>query len=189
MIEVEKKFQPTEEQLQKLLIGAELVKEKEMHDVYYDFPDYRLFRRGDRLRKRNSGFELKAYHSKTESGVQVADEYEEEHLIKEKINLGEDTRTLSEIVEKDMIAVCDFNTKRTEYKKGEFVIDVDRLSFGVDLIEVEILVDSEDKIQEAEDKILTLVREFNIEVKDLPLKTGLYLQKVKPEVYQEIFGK
>lgn len=59
MIEVEKKFKPTEEQLNAMVTGAEFLCEKVLHDVYYDYPDYRMFKKDVRLRNRNGNFELK----------------------------------------------------------------------------------------------------------------------------------
>ena len=38
MIEVEKKFIPTEEQLKSMLEGAEFLGEKNLEDFYYDYP-------------------------------------------------------------------------------------------------------------------------------------------------------
>ena len=59
MIEVEKKFQPTEEELQKALEGAEFVAEKILADTFYDLPDFSYFKEAKRLRNRNGRFELK----------------------------------------------------------------------------------------------------------------------------------
>ncbi|MEI8270494.1 MAG: CYTH domain-containing protein, partial [bacterium] len=59
MIEVEMRFQPTEEQLDSLLKEAVFVASVEIHDVYYDYPDFRLLKEGVRLRKRDGVFELK----------------------------------------------------------------------------------------------------------------------------------
>lgn len=186
MIEVEKKFQPTEAQLQELLHGAVFIKEKTMHDVYYDFSDYRIFKAGNRLRKRDDGFELKAYIP-TESGVRVAHEYTDDESILQ--NLKVEATSLTDLVTTQMHVVCDYKTLRKEYKKGEFVIDVDSMDFDMSVVEIEILVENENQIAEAEQKIIDLAQSIGMEIKDLPLKTGMYLQKVKPGVYQEIFGK
>ena len=186
MIEVEKKFQPTEEQLSRLLEGAVLVKEKTMHDMYYDFPDFRIFKSGNRLRKRDSGFELKAYIP-TKSGVAVAHEYTDEKSILENLKLTENKDSLGELVSKHMQVVCDFITIRKEYTKQAFVIDVDQMDFGVGVTEIEMLVETEDQISDASKKILDFAESFGMEAKKLPLKTEMYLQKTKPEIHKEIF--
>ena len=59
MIEVEKRFFYTEEQLAALIEDAQFVSVKVNHDIYYDHPDYRLISKNIRLRSRNGVFELK----------------------------------------------------------------------------------------------------------------------------------
>src|SRR6185436_8604727 len=59
MIEVERQFHATEEQIQSLLQGAQFLGEKVNHDIYHDYPDYRLFKEDIRLRNRDGSFELK----------------------------------------------------------------------------------------------------------------------------------
>lgn len=186
MIEVEKKFQPTEEQLQKLLQGALFIKEKIIHDVYFDFSDFRIMRVGDRLRKRDDGFERKVFIS-TETGMRVAHEYTDDESILKNLQINESYTSVADLVQKEMHPVCDFVNTRKEYKKDEFIVDVDSMNFGMDVVEIELQVESEDQIHEAEQKILQLAQSFGMEVKDLPGKTILYLRKMKPEIYQQIF--
>ena len=52
MIEVEKKFRPTKEQLENLLRDCIFIKEVVNHDLVYDYPDYRLISKSIRLRRR-----------------------------------------------------------------------------------------------------------------------------------------
>jgi adenylate cyclase class IV len=59
MIEVEKKFKPNAEQLNAMITDAEFLGEKILHDVYYDYPDYRMFKANIRFRNRDGNFELK----------------------------------------------------------------------------------------------------------------------------------
>jgi predicted adenylyl cyclase CyaB len=187
MIEVEKKFQPTPEQLAKLLEGAVLVKEKTMHDVYYDFADFKVFKSGNRLRKRDKGFELKV-HMPTTSGVTVAHEYTIEAYILKHLPDTRGEQSLNALVEKHMKVLCDFTTARKEYTKGDFIIDVDVMDFGVSWIEIEVQVENEADAPIAEQKILDFAATVGIEPKNMPLKTQVYLQMVKPEVYTEVFG-
>ena len=79
MIEVEKKFQPTKEQLAKMLADSEFIKEKDLHDVYYDYPDYKMFKAFVYLRNRNGRFELKIGDDEIEG---VSKEIEDEEEIK-----------------------------------------------------------------------------------------------------------
>lgn len=179
MIEVEKKFQPTEEQLAEMLDGAEFSGEIVNHDVYYDYQDYRLFKRGIRLRDRNGRFELKIGRS-----AGVSEEIENNEDIKKYFDAD---GSLKEFVDKNFIPIIDYETRRKKYKKDGFVIDVDNLSFGYSTCEIELLVEKEEEIQEAEDKITNFAGEYNFEFKNLPGKRVEYLRLIKPEVYKEIF--
>mgnify|MGYP003423159513 FL=1 len=190
MIEVEKKTQPTEEQLKALLEGAEFVKEKIINDIYYDLPDYSLFKKDIRLRKRGTSFELKGYLSSSDSNsTRVAKEIDNEIEIKKYLNLsGNDS--LEEIIEKNFISLCKYTTKRREYKKEGFVIDVDETDFGYNMTEIELEVEEDEaKIKEAEEKLLIFAKKYDLEILDLPIKPDEYLRRLKPEVYKLVHEK
>ena len=190
MIEVEKKTQPTEEQLKALLEGAEFVKEKIINDIYYDLPDYSLFKKDIRLRKRGTSFELKGYLSSSDSNsTRVAKEIDNEIEIKKYLNLsGKDS--LEEIIEKNFISLCKYTTKRREYKKEGFVIDVDETDFGYNMTEIELEVEEDEaKIKEAEEKLLIFAKKYDLEILDLPIKPDEYLRRLKPEVYKLVHEK
>ncbi len=180
MIEVERKFQPTEEQLEKLLEGAEFLGEKIIHDIYYDYPDFRFFTNQTRFRRRNNSFELKI---KKTVGAHI--EIEEEEEIKKYLK-AED---LEEFVKKNLILVTDYTNKRKEYKKGEFKIDFDEMDFGYRLCEIELMVEKEEEIENAQNKIINFAKEYNLELKKLPAKRMEYLRLFKPEIYKKIKGK
>ncbi len=184
MIEVERKFQPTEEQMAALLEDAEFLGEKNIRDLYYDFPDFRIYKSGNRLRKRDSGYEMKIYQPDTVSTIEIAREIENDQEIKDFLGFTKDTRSLNEIVLNDMQYVCDFTTKRKKYKKEDFNIDIDETSFGYNAVEIEVMVDDKDKAKEAEDKILKLANTYGLEIKKLPLKSRAYLEKERPEIYE-----
>ncbi len=189
MIEVEKKTQPTEEQLEVLLKEAEFIQEKIIHDMYYDFPDYSLFKKGIRLRKRDSGFELKGYLGNSDSvSIRAAREIEDESEIKKHLNMGDD-KSLEEIINKDFILLCGYTTKRKKYKKEGFIIDVDETDFGYNMTEIEIPVEDETKIKEAEDRLISFAKKYNLEILDLPIKPDEYLRRLKPEIYNLIHRK
>lgn len=180
MIEVEKKFQPTEEELLQLLEGSEFLGEKLLHDVYYDYPDYRLFKKDIRFRNRNGSYELKIGQK---SGVAEEIEYEDE--IKKYFNIE---LSLHDFIGQCMIPFIDYSTKRKKYVKGDFSIDIDELSYGYSLVEIELLIDDESQIEEAEQKIIQFAKSFNIEPVGSLAKRNMYLKLVKPELYKELFG-
>jgi adenylate cyclase class IV len=177
MIEVEKKFQPTKEQIESLLKGAEFLWEKVIHDIYYDYSDYRLFKNQIRLRNRDNSFELKI-----KKDALASLELENENDIKEYF----ETDDLKEFIKKNLIIIVDYRTTRKRYKRGEFIIDLDEMSFGYSLCEIEILVEKEEQIEEAREKILNLVKEYDFELKKLPAKGSEYLRLFKPKIYKII---
>jgi len=180
MIEVEKQCQPTEDQLKALLQDAEFLGEKIDHDIYYDYPDYRLFKEDKRLRNRNGLFELKIGES---SGV--SREIEK----KEDIEKYFETKNLEDFIEKNLVPIIDYSAKRKEYTKGEFKITLDEMSFGFKVCEIEIMVEKEDQVKSAEEKIDNLAKEHNIEIKKLHTKRQEYFRLLKPEVYKELFSE
>ena len=179
MIEVEKKFQPTEEQLRAMLEGAEFLGEVVNHDVYYDYSDYRLFKKDVRLRRRNKNFELKIKISDNSS-----DEIENEEDIKKYFNVNE---KLEEFVKKNLVVIIEYKTTRREYKKDGFIIDIDKLSFGVSSCDIELLVHSESEIKDAEKKIINFAKKYNFEFKKLLSKRAEYLKRFKPEIYKKLY--
>lgn len=178
MIEVEKKFKPTEEQLQAMLEGAEFLGEKVLHDVYYDYSDYRMFKKGTRLRSRDGAWELKVG-----SAGGVAEELETEDEIKNFFGIEV---SLTDFVNENMKPFIDYVTKRRKYKKGEFEICVDELDFGLSVVEVELMVNDENEVKEARDKILSFGAEFGLEPAKAIVKREAYFKARKPELYKEL---
>ena len=177
MIEVERKFQPTEEQLKALLKDAEFVGDKVNHDVYYDYPDYRLIKKGIRLRNRNGLFELKIKKS-SHVHLEIENKKEIEEYFK--------TDNLEEFIKQNFVVIIEYVNKRIEYKCGEFTIDVDELDFGYNMCEIELMVESDDGIKEAEDKIMNFVKKYGWEVNKILSKGLEYLRIFNNKVYKEL---
>jgi len=187
MIEVERKFRPTEEQLAKLLEGAEFLGEKNLHDIYYDYPDYRLLKKHIFLRKRNDGFELKTENEQADTHKELSlyNETEDEEEIKKFFNtIG----PIEVFIEKNLEKSREFKTTRRKYKKGEFNIDVDDLDFGYKCIEIELLVEDDSKIEEAKNKIINFAQNYGLSMEKVPSKRQEYLRIKKPEVYKELYS-
>ena len=179
MIEVERKFQPTEEQLKALLKDALFVGDKVNHDIYYDYPDYRLMKSGVILRNRNNYFELKLNKSKN-----VAVEIEN----KEEIEKYFDIDNLEEYIKENLIIIIEYVNNRTEYRLGEFVIDIDNLDFGYNMCEIELMIEKEDDVKNTQEKIFNLAKKYNWEKKKIIPKRMEYLRKFKPEIYKELIN-
>ncbi len=182
MIEVEKKFRPTEEQLKNLVAGAEFLGEKIVHDVYYDYPDLRLFKQEVRLRNRNGSYELKIGD---DEGVGVAEEIEEEAAIMAYLKTE---LPLLDFIKENLTEIINYKQTRNKYKKGDFTIDVDVIDFGYSCVEIELMVKEESEIAGAQRKIFELATSFGIEIQDVPSKRNEYLKLRNPEVYKILYS-
>ncbi|MEK7588513.1 MAG: CYTH domain-containing protein [Patescibacteria group bacterium] len=180
MIEVEKRFQLTDEQEKAMLEGAEFLGEKLVHDIYYDYPDYRMMKKDIRLRKRNDKFELKV---KKSAGVNQ--EIENEKEIARYFNLSD---SISDFVEKNLVKLIEYNTLRKKYKKGDFNIDIDNTDFNYKLCEIELLVDKDSDVKSATTQIKELAQKFGFENQKTLPKRVAFLKKFKIEVYNELYG-
>lgn len=180
MIEVEKKFQPSDKQLKNILIGAEFLGEVVLEDTYYDYPDYRFFKNKTYFRNRNGSFELKIGKS---HGVS------EEIEVKKDIEQYFGTNNLEEFIKKNLVVITEYDTNRRKYKKEDFNIDVDETSFGYKILEIELMVEKEEHIEEAENKIINLAKKYNFEIKKVSPKRKEYFRLLKPEVYKKLYGK
>ncbi len=183
MIEVEKKFQPTDGELSKMLEGAEFVSDKEHTDIYYDMPDFRFFKKETKLRKRNDYFELKI----TLPDSVGEEETEDERLILEKMGF-DGSADLQKVVDEQMIALLQIKTKRKKYKKDGFIIDIDETDFGYNMVEIELLVAKEDEVKVAKEKIMNFAQSYGFQYVKILGKVRRYLKDNKPEIYQELWG-
>jgi predicted adenylyl cyclase CyaB len=178
MIEVEKRFQPTEEQIKALLEGAEFIKDIVIHDIYYDYPDIRLMKSKTRLRDRNGSFELKIG-----KGSGMAEEIEDEAKIVEYFSVS----NLRDFVNENLIPVIDSVNNRTVYSKEGFEISFDDMDWGYKMCEIELVAEDEKEALEVESKILSFAERFGLEV--MPTgKRDEYLKRFKPEIYKELYG-
>ena len=161
-----------------MLATAEFLGEVVNRDAYYDYPDYRLFKNNVWLRNRNGNFELKI-----KKGTFAGEEIETQTGIEKHFHTG----NLNEFVKNNLVVIMQWDTKRKKYKKEDFNLDVDETSFGYKVLEIELMVENEEEIKEAENKILTLATRYNFPIKDLPSKRREYFRVVQPEKYEELY--
>lgn len=179
MIEVEKKFIPTEENLKILLTDAAFLGEVTNHDICYDYPDLRFLKKGDIvLRTRNGNFELKIRQAQ---GVNI--EIEDKIEIEKYFNISD----LQEFVNKNLVIAIEYRTIRKKYKKEGFNIDIDKLDFDCYVGEIETMVEKEEDIKDAEEKIKQFALRNKIELKINFSKKREFLKKFKPDLYKEIY--
>lgn len=181
MIEVEKKFQPTEEQLARLLEDAEFVREDVIHDIYYDYPDYSLFEKRVYFRNRDDNFELK---------VQVSEGSHEEISDEEKIKrYFNTTKDLPDFIHENLIEAIDVTTHRTKYTKDELNVEIDEMDFGYKCVEIEILVANEKEASGALEKIHTLAKQYGFENQKASPKRKEYFRARKPLLFKKLYGE
>ena len=184
MIEVEKKIQPTEEQKEKLLGGAVLISQKKVLDNYYDTLDFELTKKNVYLRNRDGSWELKRYlDSSKRTGI--AEEITDEKEILSILGVS-NFKNVDDFNEKKLKLLASIITERIKYKKDGFVIDHDKTDFDLELFEIELIVEKESQIIEAENKILEYISKFGILESKLDIKPVEYLKKVRPEIYKSI---
>jgi adenylate cyclase class IV len=181
MIEVERKFRPTPEQLSGILADAEFLGEKILEDNLYDYPDYRLIKSDVRLRNRNGNFELKIGDEGT---FGVSEEIEEERGIK---NYFKTDKSIPQFVEENLVKILEYKNTRKKYRLGEFTIDLDDMDFGYNCLEIELLVADKSEIENANKKIIELAQKYHLNMDKVPTKRSEYFRIVKPEVFKLLY--
>lgn len=184
-IEIEKKFHPSEEQLVRLLEGAESKGEKISKDTYYDTAEYALTTKDRWLRKRNDNFELKI--SLNPDGNRTEDQYREvtDMLeIRRELSLSEEGEFESLLIERGIEPFGSWTTYRQKYVKDGFAIDVDDVDFGTfrhSVVEIELIVSDTSMIPEAGARILAFAKKHGLSMERAPGKATVYLQRERPE--------
>lgn len=163
MIEVEKKFIPTPREVENVLRDAEFI-EKESHtDIYYDTDDYFLTTKVTWLRQREGKFELKVplnWRPNSHGEIIQFRELETESEICQFLALRETGKTLDEDLQSNGYKpFATITTTRKKYKKREHYFVLDETDFNFDILEIEVMVDDESKISDAEKKILEFAKQ------------------------------
>ena len=146
MIEVEKKFLLNEKQKKNLLDGAHMLKQKTFTDIYFDTKEYDLILKDVWLRKRDDVFELKIpRHTNIEHHVYQYEEIHNEDEIRRHLGLVAANDLLSDLESAGYVPFCVCTTVRASYRRGEFTLDFDRVSYEHDhlayeLAEIELMV-------------------------------------------------
>jgi adenylate cyclase class IV len=186
MIEIEKKLNPSNESVELIKKEAVFVAHKVMNDTLYDYEDLSLIKNDIWLRKRNGRFDLKVSKDKDRKNrfLDVYDEIENESKICEILNIVS-------IDDANFIEVANLTTKREKYKLGEFNIDLDIVTSAADdfvynLLEVELMVESESEISEAREKIKKFMDKYGIADKSANAKIMQYFFEKKRHIFDAL---
>ena len=186
MIEVEKKFLIDKSEISKLLEGAEFLNERKFNDTYWDTPDYSLTTTDHWLRSRDGRFELKV--PTLAGGKRLVDQYEEldsDNQIANKLNLSAD-KLEDELRRANYSPFATITTLRKKYKKDGFIIDIDALDFGYNIVEVELMVNDKDEIENAINKILKFAKINNLEIGQVRGKIVEYIKRNSQRHYKAL---
>lgn len=192
MIEIEKKFLLNDSDLENIAAKTEFLSEQIIEDIYYDTTDYRLTIQDIWLRKRNNKFELKLPLLNLAKFITPIDRYEEtesEEIIRKTLKLPLIGNLEQLLIETGYQPFFQGWTTRRKYKKGHIFIDIDSVESGdfyYSLAELEILVEDETKIAEAEKHILDCAEELGLKIALVRGKVIEYLKRMKPAHYHAL---
>ena len=178
MIEIEKNFDISVENKERLIKESQFLGKKVFTDIYYDTTDYRLTRKDRWLRQRNNKWELKIPFAQKYANERITDQYYELENEKEiakalEINF---TESFSEAVKRSgFFPLATITTTRETYQKEDFRIDFDEMDFGFSALEVELLVVSESEVPLAEKRILEFAKNHGLKDNKVRAKVIEYL--------------
>jgi len=165
MIEVEKKFIPTSEEIERVIQGADLLEEETHTNVYYDTENYELTTKVRWLRNRGGKFELKIplnWKPNNHGVIVQFEELEDDDEIRKFFGISSQANTLEEDLNANGYKpFASITTTRKKYKKGELFFVIDSTNFDFTILEIELMVDSESEIKKAEEKILAFADPYS----------------------------
>jgi adenylate cyclase class IV len=188
MIEVEKKFILTPRIEKHLKKGAKYLGEKVFMDTYFDKPDFELTKNDIWLRLRDKQTELKMPIDKDGEHSKIhCNRYEEfvgEKEVRQMLNIPSGTDLLSDLKTSGYISFVSITTRREKFQKQQFNIDIDACDFGYTLAEVELMVEKEEQIEDAEKQIAAFITQCGLKVSFVRGKVVEYLYRKRPEHYK-----
>ena len=145
MIEVEKKVSITnEDDLARLIQGAQFLREVVNDDVLYDSEIFDLTINGLWLRTRGGVWELKVPIQQKGSRLATQyDELEDENAIRNTLHLLTEGSMADAVAKAGYVPFAKYKTTRQKYSLGDFHIDIDLTDFGQSTFaigEIELMV-------------------------------------------------
>jgi adenylate cyclase class IV len=190
MIEVEKKFAVQKDELARLTRGAHFLGEKKFTDVYYDTVDYVLTKKDTWLRSRAGKFELKFPIAGANEGRDMTayDELEDDAGICAKLGIPSSGPLEKSLAPLGYVPFATITTTRSKYEKEGFHIDADEVDFGYALLEIELMVPSENDIKPAYRRVLNFAVTNGIPVSEKRIRGKVieYLRLNDPQHFHAL---
>lgn len=180
MVEVERVFKPTREQLEDLLKNAKHISDFINHDIYYDTPDLKLSSLKIKLRERNGELELKA-----KIGSGISEEIVDLKEIENYLSITD----IDKYIKDELIVIAEFSTQRSRYQKDGILIDIDKTDFDYEICELEIPLSDHVNAMDSLNKIKDFAKKYNIEFEKNIGKKREYFRLFKPEIYKKLYNK
>ena len=187
MIEIEKKFIPEEGDIERITEGAEFISETVNDDTYYD-KDFSLTKKDIYVRRRNEAFEMKIGIRRRgfEGIISTYEEIDDEDTIRERLGITKNGNLEKNLEASGYSPFGAWKTTRRKYRKGEFIIDIDSVDYGYEVIEIELLVEGLLDMDKATNKILDFAKESGLTKNAKIGKVSGFLRRNYPEEYKEI---
>lgn len=190
MLEIEKKFVLSEEQKAKLLRGAQFLGEKKFTDTYFDNEQFSLGLNDMWLRNRDGKWELKIPMRQTQDEmINKYHEIEGEMAIREIFAIPVVNDFETDLKSLGHEPFCKFKNVRNKYQKEGFVIDLDIADFGswnYAVAEIELLVEKQEDMQIAEEKIFAFAKKHGLEIAHVNGKLVEFIKRKMPERYEAL---
>lgn len=189
MIEVEKHFILQPGDTERLIASADYGGTTTNTDTYYDTPTYSLTTSDRWLRNRNGGWELKVGLVKGAEAKQHATVYREletEPEIRQELALATHLNFADALKEKGYAPYASWKTTRMTYRIDDLTIVLDSVDFGYELAEIELLVDKNEHVAAATQRIAAFAEERGLTPQLILGKNAEYLRRHNPKHYQAL---
>lgn len=187
MIEVEKKFAITPEQIKKIESTAKFVKEVALTDIYYDTLDYSLLKKDWWFRNRDGRFEIKIPPENKPGLINIYEEIADPEEIVKRLGIKKLSDDFEENLKLNGFQVLvKLVTKRRKFKIEDFVIDIDEVDYGYTICEIERMVENESEVEKATQEIFELAKSLGFEIKLVRGKGLEYFYRFNKEIYKII---
>lgn len=188
MIEIEKKFIPTEKIQEFLKTDAVFKATEKFTDIYYDTNDYHLALQDVWLRKRGNVYELKEtkIRGKNDKLARTANETVGDAQIASYLGIDIITSLQDALVNAGYIPFASITTTRSTYTIEGFTIVLDDTDYGYQIGEIELLTDDIAHQGACEERILAFMQSRNIPAVYVRGKVPEYLRRTNSDLFMHL---